>query len=49
MTAKCKVLAYPAQNPDLNPIENLRAYLKKKVRERHPLNLEELEAIAKEE
>jgi len=36
---KVKVLELPSQSPDLNPIENLWAELKKRVRTRRPTNL----------
>ena len=36
---KVKVLEWPLQSPDLNPIENLLAELKKCVRARRPTNL----------
>ncbi len=41
------MLEYPAQSPD--PLENLWSRLKRKIKERKPSNLEELEVIAKEE
>jgi transposase len=36
---KVKVLEWPSKIPDLNPIENLWAELKKHVRARRPTNL----------
>lgn len=48
-TTKVNVIEWPAQSPDLNPIENLWGTLKKNVHARQPSNLEELERFAKEE
>ena len=44
-----KVLEWPSQNPDLNPIENLEKDLKIAVHQGSPSNLTELEQICKEE
>ncbi|CAJ0951774.1 unnamed protein product [Ranitomeya imitator] len=46
---KIKVLQWPGQSPDLNPIENLWKELKIKVHMRHPKNLDNLEKICVEE
>lgn len=46
--SKINVLAYPAQNPDLKPTENVWAYSKKKkLKERSHLNVEEQGIIIK--
>ena len=42
---KVKVLERPSQSPDLNPIDNLWAELKKGVRARWPTNLTQLHKL----
>jgi hypothetical protein len=46
---KVKVLEWPSQSPGLNPIENLWAELKKRLRARRPTNLTELHQLCQEE
>uniref|UniRef100_A0AAZ3PP18 Transposase n=1 Tax=Oncorhynchus tshawytscha TaxID=74940 RepID=A0AAZ3PP18_ONCTS len=45
---KVKVLEWPSQSPELNPIENLWADLKKRVRARRPTNLTQLHQLCQE-
>ncbi|CDR18308.1 unnamed protein product [Oncorhynchus mykiss] len=46
---KANKVKWPSQRPDLNPIENLWADLKKCVRARRPTNLTQLHQLCQEE
>ena len=46
---KVKILEWPSLSPDLNPIENLWAELKKHVRARRPTNLTQLHKLCQKE
>ena len=46
---KVKVLEWPSQSPDLNPMENMWAEHKKHVRARRPTNLTQLHQLCQEE
>jgi len=43
LTCKVEILDWPARSPDINPMENIWAILKKQVSKRNPETIEELE------
>ena len=45
---KLKVIQWPSKSPDLNPIENVWAIMKRRVADRDPKNTSELEAAISE-
>ena len=47
--AEINVLDWPSQSSDLNPIENLWSEFKRRVQQRKPQNLADLEAVCKYE
>ena len=43
------VMDWPAQSPDMNPIENVRTLLNERIKNRNPSNVEELWTYLKQE
>ncbi len=41
------VLDWPANSPDLNPIENIWGFVKRKMRDTRPNNVDDLKAVIK--
>lgn len=46
---RIKPMQWPANSPDLSPIENIWRYLKRKINQRRPKNVKQLEQYLKEE
>jgi hypothetical protein len=46
---KAKILEWPSQSPDLNPIEDVWAELKNRVRARRPTNLTQIHQLCQGE
>ena len=50
-SSNVEVLSWPAQSPDINPIENIWSYIKVKIRQRdsQPSSVKQLKQWVKEE
>ncbi len=47
--SRIRVLKWPAYSPDLSPIENIWRIIKRKMRQRRPKTVEQLEACIRQE